>query len=146
MRLLSLVSIFSFYFSGKIIRKFKAETVLFIDSFAGKLASFIAYGFPTIISPIILSTTSLLYGAGSVAETTLMQNEFSDHQRATMGSLNSVGGSIGFAIMSLVLGGLADSFGPAKALIILTILSLPIIYLYWLIFRNHAASVQSTHA
>jgi MFS family permease len=136
----------SFYFSGKLIRKFKAETVLLFDNTFGKLASFIAYGIPTILSPIILSIPSITYGAGSVAEATLMQQEFSDHQRATMGSLNSLGGSIGFAIMSLVLGGLADHFGPAHALIILTFISLPIVYLYWLIFRNHKASVQSTHA
>ncbi|MFZ2199381.1 MAG: MFS transporter [Microgenomates group bacterium] len=136
----------SFYFSGKIIRKFKAETILFFDSVSAKIASFIAYGFPSIFSPIILSLTSLLYGADSVAETTLMQKEFSDHQRATMGSLNSLGGSVGFAIMSILLGSLADKFGPAQALIILTIVSLPVIYLYWLIFRNKRRSVQLTHA
>ena len=65
-----------------------------------------------------------------------MQQEFSDHQRATMSSLNSLGGSVGFAIMSMVLGGLADFAGPAQAMLILTVISLPIIYLYWLIFRN----------
>jgi len=65
-----------------------------------------------------------------------MQREFTDHQRATMSSLNSLVSSIGFAIMSLFLGGLADIMGPAKALIILTIISLPIIYFYYLLFKN----------
>ena len=83
-----------------------------------------------------MSTPSFLFGVSSVAEKTLMQHEFTDHQRATMSSLNSLGGSIGFALMSLVLGGLADILGPAKALIILTIIGLPVIYLYWVIFRN----------
>jgi len=36
----------------------------------------------------------------------------------------------------LFLGGLADIMGPAKALIILTIISLPIIYFYYLLFKN----------
>jgi hypothetical protein len=71
-----------------------------------------------------------------VAEKTLMQHEFSDHQRATMSSLISLGGSVGFAIMSVILGGLADLMGPAKALIVLTAISLPIIYLYWRLFKN----------
>gem|GEM_PF-2541911 len=53
-----------------------------------------------------------------------------------MSSLNSLGGSIGFAIISVVLGNFADSMGPAKALIYLTVISLPIIYIYWIIFRN----------
>jgi MFS family permease len=109
---------------------------LLFDSIVGKTAGFIAYGIPTIFSPIILSVPSVLYGVGSVAEKTLMQKEFSNHQRATMSSLNSLGGSIGFALMSVFLGSLADTVGPAKALIILTIISLPIIYLYWLLFKN----------
>lgn len=136
----------SFFFSGKLIRKFKAETILLFDNTIGKVISLIAYGFPTVFSPILAIIPSLTYGAGSVAETTLMQKEFSDHQRATMGSLNSLGGSIGFAFMSVVLGGLADKFGPAEALVILTVISLPIIYLYWIIFRNHRSGVQSNHA
>lgn len=126
----------SFYFSGKLIRKFKAITILLFDSIYGKIISFISLIFPTVFSPLLMSTPSFLFGVGKVAETTLMQHEFSNHQRATMSSLNSLGGSIGFAIMTLVLGRLADSLGPAKALIILTIIGLPVIYLYWKIFRN----------
>ncbi|KKR72109.1 MAG: hypothetical protein UU16_C0046G0023 [Candidatus Woesebacteria bacterium GW2011_GWA2_40_7] len=126
----------SFYFSGKLIRKFKAVTILLFDSVYGKVISFVSLLFPTAFSPLLMSTPSLLYGVGSVAEKTLMQHEFSNHQRATMSSLNSLGGSVGFALMSLVLGGLADSLGPAKALVILTIIGLPVIYLYWRIFKN----------
>jgi MFS family permease len=126
----------SFYFSGKLIRKFKAVTILLFDSVYGKVISFVSLLFPTVFSPFLMSTPSLLYGVSSVAEKTLMQHQFSDHQRATMSSLNSLGGSVGFAVMSLVLGGLADSFGPAKALVILTIIGLPVIYLYWKIFKN----------
>ena len=126
----------SFYYSGKLIRKFTEVKILLFDSIVGKFASFVAFGIPSVFSPIILSLPSLFYGVGSVAEKTLMQQEFSDHQRATMSSLNSLGGSVGFAIMSMVLGGLADFAGPAQAMLILTVISLPIIYLYWLIFRN----------
>lgn len=65
-----------------------------------------------------------------------MQHEFTDHQRATMSSLNSLAGSLGFAIMSLVLGGLADAMGPAKAMLVLTVIGMPIVYLHWLMFRG----------
>lgn len=126
----------SFYFSGKLIRKFSEVKILLFDNIFGKVAGFIAYGMPSIFSPIILSVPSILYGVGSVAEQSLMQKEFSNHQRATMSSLNSLGGSIGFAIMSVFLGGLADYMGPAKALVLLTFISLPIIYLYWRLFSN----------
>ena len=126
----------SFYLSGKLIRKFNAVKILLFDSIYGKTISLISLIFPTVFSPLLGSTPSLLYGVSNVAEKTLMQHEFTDHQRATMSSLNSLGGSIGFAMMSLVLGGLADVFGPAKALVILTIVGLPVVYLYWVIFRN----------
>lgn len=126
-----------FYFSSKIIRKFNAFKILLFDNVMGKLISLVAYGIPSVLSPIILSMNSFMYGLGSVAENSLMQKEFSDHQRATMSSLNSLGGSVGFAIMSIVLGGLADAMGPAKSMIILTVISLPVTYLYWLLFRNN---------
>lgn len=126
----------SFYFSGKLIKRFKEINIILFDSVYGKLISFISLIFPSIFSPILMSTPSFLFGVTTVAENTLMQREFTDHQRATMSSLNSLGGSIGFAIMSLILGGLADVMGPAKALIVLTIIGMPTIYLYWIIFRN----------
>jgi predicted MFS family arabinose efflux permease len=126
----------SFYFSGKLIRKFKAVKILLFDSIYGKLISLFSLIFPTVFSPLLMSTPSFLYGVSSVSEKTLMQHEFSDHQRATMSSLNSLGGSIGFAIMTVILGGLADSLGPAKALVLLTVIGLPTVYLYWVIFNN----------
>lgn len=126
----------SFYYSGKIIKKFKAVNILLFKSFWNKFASILAYGISNLFSPIILATSSLLFGVSSVAESKLMQKEFSDHQRSTMASLNSFAGNICFAIMSLVLGGLADATNPAKALLILNIVSLPTIYLYYLLFKN----------
>ncbi|MFH2019682.1 MAG: hypothetical protein ABII80_03660, partial [bacterium] len=126
----------SFFFSDKIIKRFPKQNILLFRSIYGKITSIISYGFPSVLSPLILSTPSLLYGVGSVAENDLMQHEFTDHQRATMSSLNSLGGSLGFAIMSLGLGSLADAWGPAKALIIFSILSIPNIYIYWLLFRK----------
>jgi len=126
----------SFFFSGKIIKKYSEIKILLFDSILGKITSLIAFGIPNIFSPLFLSIPSVLYGVSSVAEKTLMHNEFTDNQRATMSSLNSLGGSIGFAVMSVFLGGLADIMGPAKALIILTLLSAPVIYLYWRLFSN----------
>lgn len=126
----------SFHYSGRILRKYKATSILFFDVVRGKLTGLIAYGIPTFISPLLMATGSLFYGVGNVAEKKLMQAEFSDHQRATMSSLNAIGGSIGFSVMSIVLGGLADAMNPAKALLTLNIISMPIIYLYYLLFKN----------
>lgn len=134
----------SFFYSGKLIRKFKEINILLFDSIYGKFISLISLGFPSVFSPLLMATPSVLYGVASVAEKTLMQHEFTNHQRATMGSLNSFGGSLGYAVMSLLLGGLADAMGPAKALFILTLISLPVVYLYWILFRNDHKIVSQT--
>jgi len=127
----------SFYYSGKIIKKFKAVNILLFKSFWNKFASILAYGIANLYSPIILASNALLFGVSSVAENKLLQAEFSDHQRSTMASLNSFAGNICFAIMSIVLGSLADATSPAKALLILNFVSLPIIYLYYQLFKSN---------
>ncbi|KKU45351.1 MAG: hypothetical protein UX63_C0007G0001, partial [Microgenomates group bacterium GW2011_GWB1_46_7] len=84
---------------------------------------------------LILITPSILYGAGQVAKNSLMQHEFTHSQRATMSSLNSLATSLGFGLMSLIIGVIADTWSPAKALLVFQIISLPIIYTYWRIFH-----------
>ena len=131
----------SFYYSGKILRKFKATSLLFFDTIRGKITGLISYGLPSLFSPLLMATGSLMFGVNTVAENKLMQAEFSDHQRATMSSLNSLGGSLGLAGMSVLLGGLADAMSPAKALLTLNIISMPIIYLYYLLFKHSRKEV-----
>jgi len=111
----------SFKFAGKMINKFKAITWLITGGIYSKIVYLIALLFPSIISPALMSTTSLFYGVGQVAKRSLMQQEFSDKQRATMGSLNSFVGSIFFAIFAVLLGYFADLTNPKIALIGVTI-------------------------
>ncbi|HCQ30893.1 TPA: hypothetical protein DIU27_00725 [Candidatus Collierbacteria bacterium] len=132
----SLGASLSFFYSGKLIKRFKEINILLFDNIYGKAISLISLGIPTALSPVLMTTPSVLYGVESIAERNLMQREFTSHQRATMSSLNSLGGSLGYAVMSLLLGGMADAMGPAKAMFIFTALSLPAIYLYWLIFKG----------
>jgi len=132
----SLGASISFYFSSKLIRRFGSEKILLIRSIYGKISGLIAYGIPSIFSPLIVITPSVLYGAGEVAKNELMQREFTDHQRATMSSLNSLVSNIGFAIMSVGIGVFADFTSPGNALFVITLISVPMIYLYYLLFKN----------
>ena len=59
-------------------------------------------GSQSVISPLLMSSTSLSYGVATVAENGLMQKEFTSHQRATMGSLNSLAGSLLFGAAAIV--------------------------------------------
>ncbi len=124
-----------FGWSGKIMKKFAPEKVLMFEQLSSKILSVTAYIFPTTVSPLLLSITSIMYGPSSVAESSIFQREFSDKQRATMGSLNSLGRSIFFAICAVSLGKIADITSPRIALIAGQVLGLISVYLTWKLFR-----------
>ncbi|MBI2196167.1 MFS transporter [Candidatus Daviesbacteria bacterium] len=126
----------SFYFAGPIIQKLKALNTLIINSIVSRLLNLLALIFPTIASPAIMSATSLAYGSSEVAKNSLLQKEFSDEQRATLGSINSLAGSILFGVVSFSLGLFADKIGPLRALIIINILLAIPILLLWKLFHH----------
>ena len=131
-----IAGMFSFYFSGKIIDKFGPKRVLNFEIISNRIVNFLALLLPGIHSPILLSSTSFTFGVGSVAINSLLQKEFNQKQRATMGSLNSLAGNISFGVSSLLLGAIADIYGPAFALLIVQFILLTPLLLYHLIFKN----------
>ena len=126
----------SFYFAGSIIQKLNALNTLIINSMVARFLNLLALIFPTVASPAIMSATSLAYGSSEVAKNTLLQREFSNEQRATLGSINSLAGSILFGIVSFCLGLVADQIGPLKALIIINVLLVIPILLLWKLFHH----------
>lgn len=120
----------SYWFSGKIIDKYKPLKILNFAVIYGRIVNFIALFFPNVISPALMSSTSLTFGITGVAENSLLQKEFTDKQRATMGSMNSFAGNIAFGVSSLLLGVIADNLGVVKALILIQILLLLQIVFY----------------
>jgi MFS family permease len=134
----------SYFFAGRLIKKFTEAKILFMRNAFGQAVCFVAYLFPTVFSPLIISSTSLLYGVGEVANSNLMQKEFSQKQRATMGSLNSLAGSVLFAIVSFLLGLFADRLGVIKALLLIELATLSVTCLYWKLYRWHSQSAKKT--
>lgn len=106
-----------FGLSGKILKKYKAINILVFRNIYGKIVNIGSLVFPTVLSPALMTSTSIFYGPGQVAKQSLFQKEFSDKQRATMESLNSLFKSVFFGIAAVGLGFLADKFGPRIALI-----------------------------
>jgi MFS family permease len=119
----------SYWYSGKIIKKYGGYNVLIVANIYTRIANFIAYGLPTVFSPILMASSSIFYGATSVAKNALMQKEYTTEQRATLGSLNSFIGSICFGIVAPLIGSIADIYGPAKALIIVQFSMLSVLYI-----------------
>lgn len=125
-----------YYFSGKVIDKFGAFKSLLLGSVYNRFIDFVSLIFVSPVSPVLMSTTSLHHGISNVAKSALMQKEFTDRERATMGSLNAFGGSIFFAITAFGLGLVADQLSPVQALILLEILMLINVYVYWKLFKS----------
>lgn len=121
----------SYWFSGKIIRKFGGLKLLLWSKIYSKFINLFSLLYQSIFSPLLLSTTSIFFGVTNVAINSLMQKESTDAQRATVSSLNSLFGSIFFGIFATALGFAADKFNPAQALVIAEFCSLPIVLMAW---------------
>lgn len=124
-----------FGWSGKLIKRFKATNILMFEQIYSRITSLGAFIFPSVLSPLLLSSSSLMYGPSTVAENSLFQKEFSDKQRATMESLNSLGKSVVYGIVLLILGKVADETNPTTALILGQILALVAVWLTWKLIR-----------
>jgi len=119
----------SYWFSGKIIKKFGAINILIIANIYTRIANFIAYGKPTIISPVLMASSSVFYGATEVSKKTLMQKEYTQEQRATLESTNALFGNIFYALFSPLLGLIADHYSPAIALLFVQFCMLSVLYI-----------------
>lgn len=125
----------SYYYAGRIIRRFGEFRLLVGGMLFSDAINVFGLIVPTVISPALMASNSIFYGVNTVAKQSLVQREFTDEQRATMGSLNSLAGSLTFAVLSFLLGALADRVGPTNALIVAALLAVLPVALYWRALR-----------
>lgn len=125
-----------FFTAGKVISRFGAKRILFLGSLFAHITNIVAFTYVTIFSPLLAVLGAPFFGISHTARSTLFQKEFTDKQRATMGSLNSFAGSLFFAVVSFGLGFIADLLNPAKGLLILQILMFVNIFVYWKLLKK----------
>lgn len=131
-------AIIGFSVSGRLMDKFGGLKILFLGSIFNRVIDFVFLIFTSVFSPIFMSLTSLHFGIATTVKGSLMQREFTNHQRATMGSLNSFAGSLFFGLVYFLVGLLADKLNPREALIILELFLLINIYLYWKLLKSRS--------
>jgi MFS family permease len=133
---------FGFYFAGRIIRRFGEFKLLVGGMSLSESINLFALLAASVVSPLLMSLNSVFFGVNTVALGGLMQREFTDDQRATMGSLNSFAGSLAFAVCSFLLGAVADRIGPVRALVATTLLAtLPMLLYWWILRERRTANV-----
>lgn len=130
-------AVVSYWFSGAIIKRLGVIQTIVVGSTYGRFITIIGALFPTIASPFLISTASLSHGSGIIAQSTLMQEQFSEKQRATMGSLNSLLGSLLFGVAAYFIGIVADLYSPATALIVCQVIMLPVAFIYLKVFKKN---------
>ena len=131
----------SFYFAGRLIKRFGELRLLMVGITLSELTNMLAMLIASPISPAMMASTSMFFGVNTVGVNGLMQREFTHEQRATMGSINSFGGSLGFALFSFLLGGAADKFGVIPALVMAQAIAMSTVLLFWRAFRYPARQV-----
>jgi len=125
-----------FYFSGYIIKKYWELRSLYIFSFLENILVLLSVVFSTILSPILLTISTLNYGIKTTAAQSLMQKEFSDSKRATMWSLNSLLGSLFLSISFVIMWYSADTIGVIATIIIAQIVLVIPLLMYYNVFRS----------
>lgn len=129
----------SYWFSGQAIDKFTGLKLLLLSKVYSRVIGLLALLKVTVFSPVLIATTSIFHGVERVASDTLHQSEFTHEQRATMGSLITLLGSLFFGIFAIFLGFIADKIGTTNSLILTEILKVVILFLFWILFRRHHA-------
>lgn len=122
--------------AGAVLKRFSTFRVLLMGETFGVIMILYAVIFPNVISPILISLTSISFGITGIALSSLMQAEFSSKQRATMGSINSLFSNIFFAIFAYIFGLVGDRLGISGPIIMTQILTLSIVYIYWNLFKH----------
>jgi MFS family permease len=119
-----------------ISKKFGFLKVLFAGSIFNSMFSLIMLLTANVVTPLIMPLTSFTYGVSSVAKDTLFQKHFTNQQRATMGSLNSLAGSLFFGIFAILFGAIADRIHPTNALILGETLMFSVVYINWKMYKD----------
>jgi MFS family permease len=137
-----LQSALGFAASGWIMRRFKAVDVMLAGEVYARMIMLPALIFPSPASPALMALGGASYGPSTVASGTLLHEEFTDHQRATMASITSLLSNAVYAVFALGIGLVADRWGAGRAIMVGQLMLLPIIWLYW---RVRSARMRRAH-
>lgn len=126
----------SFRYGHLLLKRVNPFKLLLIDNIYNRFINCFAVLFPSFLSPLLMSTSSFFFGISSTAKNLLAQNEFSNEQRATMGSLGSFAGSVFFGFIAYLLGLAADILSPTSAILLLQLFQVTNIFFYWKLYHH----------
>ena len=126
----------SFWLSGSLIDRFGHYAIMIFSRIYSFVTNAVAVALNSLMSPILMTSNSMLFGANTVASDHLLQQTFSDDHRATLGSLASFMGGLAYATAALIIGLIADMFDPRLAILAAAVGSLAILPIYIQLLRD----------
>lgn len=126
----------SYWFSGKVIGRIGAKRVIIGSKLYSLCCNIASYAMGNAFSPLLLNSTSLLFGVTNVAQNELSQQLYTDRHRASLASVKSLMFSLLYGIFAVVIGSIADRWGIIAALLSLQIVTVIPILLYLDILRD----------
>ncbi|MCA2212809.1 MFS transporter [Jidongwangia harbinensis] len=133
------VSFLGFRVSGWVIGRLGAPRTLLFGELFDNVLNVVALIRPTVVSPLLLGSPT--YGMSTIAQQTLLQREFTHRERATMGSLGSLLGSVLYALAAVGAGLVADRWGIVPALFVIQAMVVVALPLAWSV---HAGAARTT--
>lgn len=124
-----------FYFAI-FMRKIGLFKMAFVSSTFKCITIFLGLLINNVLSPFIISASSLATGGEHSAESALLQKEFSDTQRATMRSIVAIFGGLLTTVSFYIFGLIADMYSIYTALSVLLCYKITISIYYWVLMKQ----------
>jgi MFS family permease len=136
-------STIGFKASDWFMKRFKPASILIFSEAYARIVSFMALVGSTVASPFVMMLAGITYGPSDTAKQHLLHEEFTDAQRATMDSLNSLVTSIVYALFLVLAGYLADRYSPRFSLLVCNICLLPVFFIYRATFKTRKVTLET---
>lgn len=132
----SVAGIPGYYYAGKLIDKYGSVKIMATGTILSVLGNIGTGLVRSAISPIFVMLSLPLYGPSDAAEQRILQKEFTEKQRATIASINSLGNSITAGIALYFCGLIANQYGPFIALLSTQVLLIPSLFYQFLFLKR----------
>lgn len=119
---------FGSWFSGKVLKKWKSESVIVFSNFFSIVSNWLSVLANNVFSPLIMVTNSIFPTGAAKSE--ISQRLYADEYRSSMGSLKSLVGSLLYSVLAIVVGLLADWKGAVFAIFVSQFLKFFVVFLY----------------
>jgi MFS family permease len=125
------------FYVAPFIRRFGFLRILMLSSIGSMIFKAFGVGANNIATPFVNSATNLFYGLDMTAANALMQESFTDEQRATMKNIQSLLSSISEGALLLIFGAIADLWSLRMAIFATLAIDLVVATCYWRLLKKH---------